>query len=214
MGAEGQRGRGAVDDVDGSLDKKTPLTSTNFCSKSRPCRVDRESKSSRPNSARTQPPGNEFARWMTPPPPPPPPSLTVHVANRGLPGSRQGIIPRRASDIEISRTFIVQSGASPEKTIAPSRLARSSGLQGNNNRRSGIPGGDLQPPGNPHPPRQRQHHHVPFVCVLRLACCCCGAHQCHRVSALTKGEGGGGGRHGRWGLFHFRAAMPCRREEN
>lgn len=127
MGAEGQRGRGAVDDVDGSLDKKTPLTSTNFCSKSRPCRVDRESQSSPPNPARTQPPGNEFARWMTPPPPPPP-SLTVHVANRGLPGSRQGIIPRRASDIEISRTFIVHGGASPEKTIAPSRLARFSGF--------------------------------------------------------------------------------------
>lgn len=88
------------------------------------------------------------------------------------------------------------------------------GLQGNNNRRSGIPGGDLQPAGNPHPPRQRQHHHVPFVCVLRLACCCCGAHQCHGVSALTKGEGGGGGTARSLGVVPFSRshAMPPRGE--
>lgn len=66
----------------------------------------------------------------------------------------------------------------------------------------------------PHPPRQRQHHHVPFVCVLRLACCCCGAHQCHRVSALTKGEGGGGGTARSLGVVPFSRshAMPPRGE--
>lgn len=148
--------------------------------------------------------------------PPPPPSLTVHVANRGLP-SRQGIIPRRARAISRSPGHCSKWSQPSENhcPILPSSSVRFCKVTITGAAASREVIFSHREIHTPLVSSDSTTTFLPSVCcvLLLLLLLLAAVHtQCHRVSALTKGEGGGWGRHGRWGLFHFREAMPPRGE--